>query len=447
MADLEATFGLDYSQFRRAAADVKGIGTRTEREVSRGFAQGSAALNNYLKSFTGIGLGAGAAYTMIRQAGQAVERYAKDFQDAGAALQEAKRGQREFGQGIGRDLIPVYTEFHGLLSDSLRGLDRLRGFGVNMVADLGGALFGRGESSSAVDAARLGAEESQKAMAAAIVEAKEQSKRRAEMAEDEKRRQAELSADREWMAQRESKFQAEEAEATLKRNLEINQAIADRVGMTEAAARHIADLERQIARLAVDNDTNLTPLQRRMRQDRIDAGAEFRTSELLQQARERRDLAVKSSEEETRRYVEEQRVEALRLSGHQTAADLLEMELDAAERRRAIEEDINLTIADRQRLSEEIARTADQSALALVNAKIGDVSDRIAGRASGANYRVLASGLGAAAAFAFGPPGSPGNQNQESQRLQVELKNLNQKQVELLERIERKTGGAGRYGP
>ncbi len=447
MADLEATFGLDYSQFRQAASEVRRLGVRTAGDVSGGLGKSAAGtIKDLAKAFTNVGLGAGAAYAMIASVKSSLASYTDEFGDLAAEMKAATKGQEDFGRSLARDIFGPMRDGQSALSGVASFIDMLRTKIVNLNANMWMGVTGQlepGEFAEDADAARLANEQSIASMKTAVAESKKASAERRQAEEDNIRRQDEYMQH----AQRRADFEAKEAEASAERQIAEIDRLATIGGLSAEMAAEKARLAAEIQRSRAERDTSIAPDQRARLVARLNqeaAQAEYQAG-----AARRAEIAdaEKLAQESVDQYERESRLKALRESGHQTQADLAEIEYEAVKRKKEIEDDLNLSYEARRRLMVEIAGASEREALALIAARRSELVDRIDAAARGRSTRTLAPGLGlAAAGFAFGIGGGVVQSGGESQKMQAELVSLNKKQAELLEQIRQRVGGPAKFG-
>lgn len=326
MSDMVATLGLDDAEYRR--------GLDRADEKARGFSRSTdAALKGVRLGLLGA---AGAAWTLA-------DTFARVNPEMSRPFLETQRALRDIRTGIGRDLVNTLD-----FSAQIDGINKLRQVYVDFYTD----VFG-GEA-RAVNAARVLEDEmirlakAVRAMAPRELELREQMLRSSGRDED-----ADLVAER----------------LKHRQNLEANARVGNenRLSNTDISVLNEAEERRHAAAIA-----NI----RKEHQERRDKQASEMAAKAATAAREHED-AVRG----IGIVYERDRVDRLRLAGHDREAELLAVELDYRERMLTISREESLT-ANERLTAEGYAQLTRAKTIELINRQHDADRDLEAARAS-----------------------------------------------------------------
>lgn len=490
MADLEATFGLDYTQFMRDANRVRAEARKLAKEASTpkslgdGFESAGSAVRGVTKAVTGLTLGVGTIFTMFGAAKRAADEFAESHKELGDAMGQVKEAFNPYG-GFGQDMAEIWNDARKSVIEYAKEIERTR---QGLAGFLHDNIFARGDGSyqSKLD---IKAELQNQRNRSSILQEENRAKQenaaaRADLA-GEKLKSLELREQirlRDKEHQLRNRFKDHEENFRALMDVEIERgkiardafikeerdrvaALAEQFRHAErlaeikeqelAAAELLVDAEDKVGRaiarrFAVDlaarrelldiiKDTTLTEAQRQERTDRVNRSAEEAKSRIDRD--EQRKLAAQQDKlrADAEEFALEQRVQRARIGGHATEALVLERRADLEKRvREILAGGGDETTAQRVRV--EGLRT-----LAAELRAIGEEQSRVLETQPGT--RVLGAGLGAAARGFFGS-GSLGRPDTQRDRAAQETLKAQREANKVLEEIAENTrgGAAARFG-
>jgi hypothetical protein len=429
MADLEATFGLDYAAFRKAAGEVRRLGGRTAREVDAEWAKQTRGVKELVKSFTGIGLGASAAFGLMRGGLATIDDYTKAFPEYTQRVELATEGTRAFALSLGRDLAEASLQAQSDLSKVLSTVDSWRSTAVNFVSDSINflnpmSIFEDWDAAGDVDAARKAEENSIKQM------------RLLKKATEEKKRQRDIQKELDTEAYRMQIDFLKEVETARGRG----NSGADALRTLETRER--LELEKQIVEVLQKADWTY-----KQQSERIQLLKDLSAGR-LELAKTQADIeAAKASAGLNATVADEERqarIDRVKLEGHKTEAEFMERQIKLEERLGAVMQLQNVSYEERAAAAERITQAELLTQRAMLRIAIAEKIEDIEGMRRDAPTRVLGAGLGAAAGFVFGPGGGD-TVDSPAVKAQRELAALQERQYGVLKAIEKNTskGGSG----